>query len=436
MKKAFIYFLMLLCFACRSKQEYPLAGILHTDENTVVETIGIQAPDTLLYVTADSTGHFSVSLPFHEAAFCRLFGVATSGERRWQFATPVALRAGKTVHLDFYLSGSRANITATDPDNRALQIFREWSEAKTRNLWKNPPAETELASQLALFPDEVGRIVDKERPGHLTADYLNTWARMECLSLAHNLSRSKKSAALAAQLPAIPQILDVPYWQLFYGSELYIIEYLQQNAPEPEDQIRILQEQFRTPEIRTKVTRQIIENYIRQHPYSEEHLARLENLCREQADKEKLLQQFRNKRYASPGAPIPEVVFEDREGNEHRLTEFAGKYIYIDLWASWCGPCVAEVPYLKKLEKELKRKDLVFVSISLDEKRRNWEKKLEQLDMHGHQWVARDNDFANMMNISGIPHFMLYGKDGKLLEYKAPRPSSGEVLKSRLERLP
>ncbi len=427
---------MLLCFACRSKQENPFTGTLRVDGNTVVETLGIQTPDTLLYVTTDSTGRFFVSLPFHEAAFCRLFGVATTGKERWQFATPVALQAGKAVHLDFYLTDNRTSITAIDRNNRALQMFREWSEVKTRNLWKNPPAETELASQLASFPSEALRIIGEEHPGHSTADFLNTWASIEYLSLAHNLSSRKMSATLTAQLPAIPQILDVPYWQLFYGSSLYIIEYLQQNASEPEDQIRILQEQFRTPEIRTKVTRQIIERYLRQHPYSEEHLARLEKLCQEQIDKEQLLQQFRDKRYASPGAPLPEVVFEDKAGNKHRLTEFSGKYIYIDLWASWCGPCVAEVPYLKKLEKELKRKDFVFVSISLDEKRRNWEKKLEQLEMHGHQWIVPNADFANMMNIKGIPHFMLYGKDGKLLEYNASRPSSGEVLKSRLDRLP
>jgi thioredoxin-related protein len=43
--------------------------------------------------------------------------------------------------------------------------------------------------------------------------------------------------------------------------------------------------------------------------------------------------------------------------------------------------------------------------------------------MHGNQWIVRDEAFANMMNIKGIPHFLLYGKDGKLMVYKAPRPS-------------
>ena len=129
-------------------------------------------------------------------------------------------------------------------------------------------------------------------------------------------------------------------------------------------------------------------------------------------------------------------VFEDKNGQEHRLTEFAGKYIYIDLWASWCAPCVAEVPHLQKLEKDLNRRDIVFVSISLDTKRENWEKQMEQLHMHGNQWLVRDEAFADMMNVKGIPHFLLYGKDGTLLDYKTARPSSGDLLKSRLEHLP
>lgn len=423
MKKTFIYLLILLAFACRKQTEYTLSGTLHTDGNTVVETLGIQTPDTLFTITADSSGHFSVAVPSPKAAFCHLFGVASTGGERRQFSTPVALHPDTPTHLDFHLTDSQIRISATDPDNRTLQAFREWSLAKSRTLWSNPPAETDIASHLALFPSEAQHIILREHPGKATADYLATWANIECLNLANGLFYGKMPASIASHLPSVPKTLDVPYWTLFYSSELYIIEHLQQSAPEPEAQLALLQKEFRTPSLREKVTRRIIENYVRQRSFSEEHLARLDKLCHDQPDKEQLLQQFRDKRYASPGAPLPDVVFEDREGKEHRLSEFAGKYIYIDLWASWCGPCVAEVPHLQKLEKELRRRDVAFVSISLDTKRANWEQKMDQLHMHGNQWIVRDETFANMMNIKGIPHFLLYGKDGKLMVYKAPRPS-------------
>lgn len=434
MKKTIIHLLILLCFACRDKQACTLSGSLYTDGNTTVETLGMQTTDTLFSIMADSTGHFSVTVSSRETLFCRLFGVASTGGERWQFATPVALHPDASVHLDLRLSKKQASIIATDADNRALQAFREWSLAQSRSLWSNPPAETEAASRLALFPSEAQRIIAQEHPTPATADYLATWANVECLNLAHGLFYGKMPASLASHLPAIPKTLDVAYWSLFYGSDLYIIEYLQGKTPEPEAQIRLLQEEFHTSSIQEKISRKIIENYIRQRPYSEEYLSRLEQLSQGQPDKEALMQQFRDKRFASPGAPLPDAVFEDREGKEHRLSEFAGKYIYIDLWASWCGPCVAEVPHLQKLEKELRRKDVVFVSISLDTKRENWEKKMEQLHMHGHQWIVRDETFANMMNIKGIPHFLLYGKDGKLLDYKAPRPSH-PAWKEKLEEL-
>ncbi len=436
MKKTFIYLFILLCFACRSKQDYTLCGILHVDSNTVVDMLGIQTEDTLLYVKADSAGYFSTTIPFQEVAFCNLFGITVTGEERWQFTTPIALHPGKLVHLDFCFADNQAVIIASDPENRALQAFRQWSEAKSRSLWRSLPGESDIADSLALFPGEACRIIAEVRPEKLTADYLVSWANVEYLNLAYSLYGGKIPAALVGQLPAVPQVLDVPYWQLFYGSDLYIIEYLQRSAQEPDAQMCLLQEQFLTPSIRTKITRRLIEHYISHYSYSEENEALLARFCADQSDKERLIKQFRDKRYASPGAPLPDAVFEDKNGQEHRLTEFAGKYIYIDLWASWCGPCVAEVPHLQKLEKELNRRDIVFVSISLDTKRENWEKQIEQLHMHGNQWLVRDEAFANMMNVKGIPHFLLYGKDGTLLDYKAFRPSSGEMLKSRLEHLP
>ena len=93
MKKTFIYLFILLCFACRNKQEYTLCGTLYMDSNTVVDMLGIQMEDTLLYVKVDSAGYFSTTIPFREVVFCNLFGVAVTGEERWQFVTPVALQA-------------------------------------------------------------------------------------------------------------------------------------------------------------------------------------------------------------------------------------------------------------------------------------------------------------------------------------------------------
>ena len=70
------------------------------------------------------------------------------------------------------------------------------------------------------------------------------------------------------------------------------------------------------------------------------------------------------------GKPSPVFNnYENISGGTSSLSDFKGKYVYIDFWATWCAPCIAEIPYLKKLEKEYHNKNIAFVSISIDEPR-------------------------------------------------------------------
>ncbi len=143
--------------------------------------------------------------------------------------------------------------------------------------------------------------------------------------------------------------------------------------------------------------------------------------------KNKLVRSFDNLLYTSKGSLIPDVVFKDTEGNEVNLQSFKGKYIYIDLWACWCGPCLLEAPHFSKLEKDYKDHNIEFVSLSLDLDKKAWLNKVKELNYEGNQWDVADSGFDKIMNIRGIPHFILYDNEGKLLLYNAPRPSSKEI---------
>ena len=125
---------------------------------------------------------------------------------------------------------------------------------------------------------------------------------------------------------------------------------------------------------------------------------------------------------------MPDVLFKDLDGNEVSLDQFKGRYIYIDLWASWCAPCLKEIPFLKEFRESYKDKNIEIVSISLDEDKDAWRKAVENHNLVGNSWEAGDSGFDKIMNVRGIPHFMLYGPDGKLIMYKAPRPSSQEII--------
>lgn len=223
-----------------------------------------------------------------------------------------------------------------------MQAFREWSLNQSRPL-SNPPAGTELASRLARFPCEVQRITGTERLDSTTAGYLSAWANIECLNLAHGLFRDSIPAALASALPVISQALVCLIGNCYTAVTSISANTCNKTPRNPKTKSVSCKSGSAFLPIRKTSPGESR----RLHPPASlfrEHLARLDKLCSDRPDKDNLSGNFADKRYASPGAPLPDAVFEDKNGQEHRLTEFAGKYIYIDLWASWCAPCVAEVP--------------------------------------------------------------------------------------------
>ena len=84
---------------------------------------------------------------------------------------------------------------------------------------------------------------------------------------------------------------------------------------------------------------------------------------------------------------------------------------------------------MQKLEKEFEGSDdVTFVSISVDKSEDAWLKKMDQLNMHGNQLRDSSGDLCTLLNVKGIPHFLLYDRDGNLLVYKTTRPSHKDTL--------
>lgn len=128
------------------------------------------------------------------------------------------------------------------------------------------------------------------------------------------------------------------------------------------------------------------------------------------------------------GSKSPSFSFENEKGEKVSLEDFRGKLVYIDVWASWCGPCIGEIPYLKQLEADFKGKDVVFVSISKDIKKEHWQKALEKHQLKGVQlWGGNKSDFYDAYFINSIPRFILIDKKGKVISPSAPEPSNPEA---------
>lgn len=131
------------------------------------------------------------------------------------------------------------------------------------------------------------------------------------------------------------------------------------------------------------------------------------------------------------GKPSPQFGATDVNGKSVALADFRGKYVYIDMWATWCGPCRKEIPFLKKLEEKYEGKDIHFVSISCDLSREAWEKEMAKGTMKGIQLHLNAGDtFMDDYMILGIPHFMLLDKEGNIVDSNTTRPSNPDTVKT------
>ncbi|MEC3908159.1 TlpA disulfide reductase family protein [Tamlana sp. 2201CG12-4] len=133
------------------------------------------------------------------------------------------------------------------------------------------------------------------------------------------------------------------------------------------------------------------------------------------------------------GKPSPKFVnYENYKGGTTSLDDLKGKYVYVDVWATWCGPCKREIPFLKEVEQKYHGKNIEFVSVSIDRvsDHEKWKTMVKDKELGGIQLFA-DNDwnskFVKDYQIQGIPRFILIDDQGNIVDPNAPRPSSPEL---------
>lgn len=117
------------------------------------------------------------------------------------------------------------------------------------------------------------------------------------------------------------------------------------------------------------------------------------------------------------------------------LAAHKGKVLYVDFWASWCGPCKREMPASKRLHEQLKNNDVEFIYLSLDKQKKLWKRSVNQfkLEQLGHNYRGAQNEILPLLRylrIYSIPHYIIFGKDGKMLNPSAPAPSDRNTLKT------
>jgi thiol-disulfide isomerase/thioredoxin len=130
------------------------------------------------------------------------------------------------------------------------------------------------------------------------------------------------------------------------------------------------------------------------------------------------------------GKMAPGITLKTKEGKVVNLSDFKGKVVYLDFWATWCGPCMLEMPHAKRLQDTFVTKDVVFLYVSLDEDEKAWKTTMESKKMMGvHVRASGFSDrIAKSYSVNGIPKYYLIGRDGKIINNNPPRPSDPKVV--------
>ncbi len=171
-------------------------------------------------------------------------------------------------------------------------------------------------------------------------------------------------------------------------------------------------------------------------PNSDKYTALVKEKCGElmaKKDEEIIKKKDDNKKWFKAVTP---------KGDTLSLADLKGKVVYLDFWASWCGPCRGEFPYSKQLHDKLtdkQKKDVVFLYISIDEVEGNWRKGMLDLKLENgtnvHSVGGWDSIAAKFFKLQSIPRYMLMNKKGEIIDSNAKRPSDPAIMNDILKLL-
>jgi len=158
------------------------------------------------------------------------------------------------------------------------------------------------------------------------------------------------------------------------------------------------------------------------------------SLSTDEAFNTKLTTKYNKVKLLAKGMPSPVFMnYENHKGGDTSLEDLKGKFVYVDVWATWCGPCKREIPFLKEVESNYHGKNIEFVSTSIDKSKDHeaWVTMVNDKALGGIQLFA-DSDwkskFVTDYAIEGIPRFLLIDPQGNIVSADAPRPSDPKLI--------
>lgn len=121
--------------------------------------------------------------------------------------------------------------------------------------------------------------------------------------------------------------------------------------------------------------------------------------------------------------PVP---IDPRLSLSQIFSKYKGKVLYVDLWASWCGPCRGEMPNAKELQQKLAGKDVIFLYLGYQDREESWLVARKDLQIEGEHYLLTPKQIkeaGDLFEVNGIPHYVIIDKKGRVLSKNAERPS-------------
>ena len=128
------------------------------------------------------------------------------------------------------------------------------------------------------------------------------------------------------------------------------------------------------------------------------------------------------------GHEAPDFELATPTGEKIKLSSLRGKYVLVDFWASWCGPCRKEIPNIKKVYSEFKDKGLEVIGVSIDNSDKAWKKALEEEKLDYLQLGDPKNITSKLYNFNGIPFIILISPEGIILD----KGLRGETIREKI----
>jgi thiol-disulfide isomerase/thioredoxin len=464
----FICIIALLSAACAKKDDRKVKISFRLNKakgaSAVLVTYNMLNLDTLLLgkLTLDSSGFGVIETTIENPVFAHV-------NLQDQYI-PLYLKAGDEIVLEADTSKTAGGMKVTGDGSaisgflqNAQKIARKYQDYKGKVIWQNEPAE--FVSSFKLYQNELNNELEKlkKEEGVAAEEFELMKKKVGMILYAYQQHYVNNHYSYDMDDPAIPAdlkkvVTTLPVDSVLFEMNMYeygeilsghlisgihgplgkLTDKMNQDslnghwAKFSDDYIQklpfdpFLKRHFRAANI----------NYwVRMEGLSPELISLREDFYKTPilpVYRKTLDQSFGKWEALGPGKPAPDFDGKTPDGKTVSLSSLKGKLVYIDVWATWCGPCREEFPDSKKLIKEFEgNDDVVFLYVSVDEDVDAWKKMLKDGTVPPGSHINQQSDSPGSLwakyLLWGIPRYIMVNKDGTMLKAHASRPSSGKV---------